>query len=601
MLGLYSTARLALSAVLLLVCLPSIHSLAVAHNITDRVHIPSLFSRLGAAASHAVHRAAAVPAHPSAAAASSLLVSSVTSVYGCMRNLALGTLGCNITSVLTITGSGFSPPAMLQIANNVNCTVPADAIKSSTRIVTQLCPYYYPQQSDMWDVRIFVNDVPSEPLTAAISFSNTAPLVTSVTSSTCTVPPYNGCDFSQVNTFTVSGSNFLPPPLPPIDFYFWLGAQEFQKCGTRVETLRLGRFECTLPPFNWPFPQLPSPSQKYGGLAVVIRADWRGEQAVSNYLSNIVSFNQRATSSSSTGSSVNPGNQPPAITRVSGCEDSFNNTRNCPYPWPTAITITIYGSNFRAYSSSTRVSIGEQPCTDPDYGQSDRLLCSWNTSGVNYVVTGTTPLTLSLNSSAGQIRVASAVNVNEAAAATRPVIASVSGCQSYGVATTINCDRSMTLTIFGESFARYLPASLVVRQHSIRCNFPDNDPLAIECPLRDADLSDVPRNAFVSVSLQLGDRVSDPVPYVSFAVDGPVPPPVGSSGAGGGDTGDAAATETDDLVGMKLALLSMMIISLIVLVVALGVWVTGWWLAHRRSYVSQHGQAAVDARQVLLQ
>ena len=154
--------------------------------------------------------------------------------------------------------------------------------------------------------------------------------------------------------------------------------------------------------------------------------------------------------------------------------------------------------------------------------------------------------------------------------------------------------------VWGQGFARYLPASLLVLFRTIPCAFPDLNPLAITCNLRDANLADVPRDVFLPVQLQLGERVSEAVAYVALAVDGP-PPVVGSSSGGGGGEGGGGGVDDDELVGMKLALLSMMILSFIVLLVALIVWVTGWWLAHRRSYVSQHGQAAVDARQVLLQ
>ena len=604
----HAVARLALSAVLVLACLPCILPLPFAHNVTDGTLVSPALSLINPAASRATasHAAAAVvvPA-PSTNSSSSLVVSSITSVSGCGRDLGLGTLGCNLTSTLTIAGTGFSFPAILEIAHSVNCTLPESAVISSTLIVTRPCLYYYPSsQSSMWDVRLFTDNAASQPLLAAISFADTYPIVASVATTSCNIPPYNSCDTFQSHIFTITGRGFLPSPLPSINFYFWLLGDTYLPCYTRVATLSFTRFECITPAFSLNPPL--SPSTRVGGLAAVFSANWLGESIASNFLPALVSFSQRvsSSSSSSTGggrfvSSSVPYNQPPAITRVSGCEDSFNNTRNCPYPWSSPIILTIYGTRLRTYNSSIRVWIGNQPCLSLQlFLQPSRLLCHWNTSSVNYAMIGTTPLSLTLNSSAGWLTVPSAVNVNEAAAQTRPVINSISGCQTYG-STTTNCMPGMVLTLFGEAFARYLPASLHVGQHNVRCNFPDN-PFAVECPLQGVDLTDVPRNKFVSVALQLGERVSDQVSYVSFGIDGPGPMPSSSGGAGGG-TGDSGAADADELVGMKLALLSMMIISLIVLVVALAVWVTGWWLAHRRSYVSQYGQAAVDARQVLLQ
>ena len=613
--GRYLSIGLIQSAVLLLCCLPSISSLTLTHHATDSTSAPSFPAFFNSTASRTFRSngaMAAVASIPSTAAVSTPLVSSVTYVSGCARNLGEGTLDCNLTSTLTISGTGFTAPAILEIAYNVNCSLSASAVRSISLIVTPLCPYYYPaSQESMWDVRVFTDNTPSAPLTAAISFANTAPIVTSVTTNSCRVPPYNGCDNTVVNTFTMSGRGFLPPPQPRINFVFWLGGDAYLPCFTRVETLTYASYECDTPIFAWGSSP-PSPNVRYGGFAFVQDANWLGEQFVSNYVPAVISFNQRASnssSSSSTGgrvsSSAAPGYGPPVITRVSGCEDSFNNTRNCPYPYADPITITLYGSRFYQYLSSIAVWVGGQQCTNLQYyGRPARLLCSWNTSAVNYAATSTTPLPVAFNSSAGWINVSAAVNVNDAAVLTRPAISSISGCQLYGVATTANCDRSMILTIYGEGFARYLSPSLSIRQHTIRCNFPDSaqsNPLTIECPLREADLSDVPRNVYVFVSLQLGERVSDAVPYVSFAVEGPVPPVLSSSGGSGGVTGDGGGADVDELVGMKLALLSLMIISLIVLVVALAVWVTGWWLAHRRSYVSQYGQAAVDSRQVLLQ
>ena len=624
-----SLIQLVLSAVALLVCIRSIHSLELKYNatalstFTGSVPLPPHSTFLDTLAIplslHQQHVDVSPQPLPSIRSVRSLQAVTIDSLSGCVRDVNSSTVGCNLTSILTITGAGFAAPLILQIANAVNCSLRADAVRSSTLIVTPLCPYYYPSSAtQLWPVRLFSNGSASTPLPAAISFANTFPVVASAASSTCNVPPYGGCDWHIENTFTISGHNFLLPPAPRAHFFFYLGGNQFLPCFRQPGGQTTERLTCQLIKFSWNG-TAPPPSQFFPGLIIVYNANWLAEAVVSNTLGAAISFNEPpASSSSSTGGSGSGGGTtstgparyststpalplPPSISRVSGCEDTLNATRNCPYPWPQPLQLTIWGQRFRLQLPYIRIWVGEQPCTDVQW-YNQRLLCHFNTSAVDYDRTGTAPLTLSLNSTAGWNNFSQAVSVNELATQIRPVIASVSGCLSSAQpAATAYCDRTMILTVYGDGFARYLPPSLVVDRHTIRCQFPEANPLAIVCPLQDADLSGVLRNVYVYVALQIGDRMSDPQPFVMFSVEGPVPPSPSSSGNGGGGATSDAGVNVDELVGMKLALLSMMIISLIVLVVALAVWVTGWWLAHRRSYVSQYGQAAVDSRQVLLQ
>ena len=608
------SARIVLLSVLILLAdLHHTHSLtAVDFNLTNIANPPPL-SSLFNHTSIRTHYSTAQPTdssiHPTIDSIADESSSSISTVRGCVSNFGNGTIGCGLTSTLTITGSGFTAPAVLEVAGHVNCTLSPQAVISSTRILAPICPYYWPQQT-FWDIRIITNNT-SARLASAITFANTAPVITRITSSTCTVPPYNGCDPSDTNLLTVIGRGFLSPPLPLINLYIWLGSS-YLGCFTILETIQFNQFICFIAPFRW-IGGAPRPNQYFDVVAAVPDADWMNNVVQSNFLFGIVSFSNRTASSSGSSSSSSTGGvsqssvpapppTPPVITRVSGCEDGFNDTRNCPYYYPTPIMITIFGSYFRR-SSILSAWIAGQRCLNTLYYPPMRVLCSWNTSSVAYNVTGTSPLMVSLNTTFGWVNASSLVSVDAAAEQRLPVIDSVSGCQSYDGLKTSGCDRSHTLTLWGQAFARYVPANLLVLFHSIPCTFSDNDPLAITCSLRDTDLSDLPRDLFIPVQLQLGgagsQRISTPVPYVAWAADGPV---VGSTGQStGGSAAAGGMVDEDELVGMKLALLSLMILSFVVLLIALVVWATGWWMAHRRSYVSQHGQAAVDARQVLLQ
>ena len=355
---------------------------------------------------------------------------------------------------------------------------------------------------------------------------------------------------------------------------------------------------CRLLPFSWAGDP-PSPARKFGVLAAVVDANWLKEEVHSNFVPAALSFNSPSAESGSTG--VQPPPPLPIVQRVSGCEDSFSSTRNCPWPYSAPVPLRLIGAHFTAHLDSLAVYVHDLPCPIVEPVNRQYVECAWDTNGLDWAELSTRPLTVSLSSSAGWVNMSGAVSLNTVFAS--PSIESVSGCAvtSDEQARTAGCDRSRTLTLYGDAFARYLPASLsIAHATTVQCIFPLANPLTIECPLHNAQLGGVVRNVYVPVQLHLGDRTSEAVPYISFAPD--VSPPVhSSSGGGGAPNSDNGAGSADELVGMKLALLSMMIISLIVLVVALAVWVTGWWLAHRRSYVSQYGQAAVDSRQVLLQ
>ena len=525
----------------------------------------------------------------------SSLSSSIHTVSGCLRPTTVnGTRDCNLTSVLTITGDDFiNTTGSLEIAYQVNCSLPAGAVHSPNLITTPICPYYYPQDTS-FDVRLFSGNTSSAPFPSAISFHGTAPYITAL-NSTCNVPPWNGCDPARNNYITVYGHNFLSAPAPPVSLYIWLDTF-YIPC--RTLHISFTRFICWLPAFTWNI-QPPAPSTKYGVLAVVQNANWLREELQSNFVPAVVSFHSSVPDSSSTGVQPPPG-QLPTVSRVSGCEDSFINTRNCPWPYNAPIRLRLIGTRFTAFLGSLSVWVHDQPCPIIEPVGREYVDCSWDTNEVDWAEVGTTPMTVSLNSSAGWVNVSSAVSLNNVFA--NPTIESVGGCpiSTYEQPKTAGCDRARTLTIYGDAFARYLPATLTIAYSTtVDCSFPLINPLTIECPLQHAVLNGIVRNVYVPVQLHLGDRTSEPMPYVSFAPDGVVP--VDSSSSTGRPASDSGGPSADELVGMKLALLSMMIISLIILVVALAVWVTGWWLAHRRSYVSQYGRAAVDSQQVLLQ
>ena len=585
--------RTRLLLALLLLSALCIHSCCASSYSHSRIVISSLSPQQSVTTASA-HRLPATLQSSTSQPTPTPTAPSIYSVSGCVHDTANGTSDCNVTSVLTVAGDDFDNATAIDIAGQVRCNLSDDAVQSSTRLVTAVCPYYYPQDTS-YDLRVIGSgNTSSAPLVSAISFHGTAPYILSVNSSSCNVPPLNGCDPSRNNYLTVYGRNFLSSPAPQVRLYIWLITQ-YMAC--RTMQITFNRFVCMLPAFRWPG-AVPSPSTKFGVLAVVLNANWLREDVQSNFVAAVISFKSPTSDSSSTG--VQPPSFLPNVQRVSGCEDSFVGTRNCPYPYNSPITLRLVGNRFTPFIGSLSVWINDQPCPILEPVHRDSVECSWDTNAVDWATVGTTPMTVSLNSSAGWVNTSSAVSVNTVFA--NPTIESVSGCplSTYEQPKTAGCDRSRTLTLYGDAFARYLPASLIIAYSTtVDCVFPITNPLTIECSLASAVLNGVVRSVYVPVQLRLGERTSEPVPYVSFAPDNV--PPVESSSSAAAAGGDSDGPSADELVGMKLALLSMMIISLIVLVVALGVWMTGWWLAHRRSYVSQHGQAAVDARQVLLQ
>ena len=200
-----SASSVLLAALILLVALRHTNSLTVSYNLTNTAPPPPLSSVFDHSTTHALHSTVPItpPSPLSSATVTHELGSSIDTVRGCASNAGSGTSGCGIGSVLTITGSGFSTPAILEVAHYVNCTVAAQAVNSSTLITTPLCPYYWPQQQ-LFDLRIITNNTAAT-LPSAISFANTAPVLARITSTTCTVPPYNGCDPAHTNYLTITG------------------------------------------------------------------------------------------------------------------------------------------------------------------------------------------------------------------------------------------------------------------------------------------------------------------------------------------------------------------------------------------------------------
>ena len=595
----YTACTRLLVAVLLLVvhCVHSTAALSYSHN-TDARNTPPPFNSVTTTTSitHIPSTPPSLISPATTTAPLSSLHASIHSVSGCLQSTITGTSGCNLTSVLTITGVNFVHLTALLIANTTYCNLSVGAPQLPTRIVTAVCPYYYPQHTGL-DIRLVSDDnVSTAAMPSAVSFHGTAPYITSI-NSTCNVPPFNGCDPTRTNTITVYGRNFLSSPAPPVHLYVWLGT-EYMPC--RTLHITFNRFVCSLAAFIW-LSGAPSPSTKFGVVAAVLDANWLREEVQSNFVQAVVSFNSPSPDTSSSSTGVPPTSPLPDIQRVSGCEDSFTATRNCPYPYTAPVSLRLIGNRFINFIGSLSVWIHNQPCPIIEPVNRQYVECSWDTNAIDWTEVGSTQLTVSLSTSAGWVNVSDAVSLNTVFA--NPSIESVSGCtmSKYEPPKTTGCDRSRTLTIYGDAFARYLPPTLTIAYSTtVDCIYPLANPLTIECPLHTAVLNGIVRNMYVPVQLRLGDRISEAVPYVSFAPDYvPSVPSSSSTGPGGG--GDGSAPSADELVGMKLALLSLMIVSLIVMVVALAVWVTGWWLAHRRSYVSQHGQAAVDARQVLLQ
>ena len=593
-----SPLRTSLPLALLLVftlCFHSATALSYSYDPDASSTPPARFTILTPASPRAIITPPPSLSSPSSSSHSSLL-SSIDSVSGCARDVANSTRDCNFTSILTITGTDFTSAIAFDIAYQVRCNLSARAVRSATRIVTPVCPYYYPQDS-LFDIRVQSNDTSISTLTGGVSFHGTAPYISSISTS-CAIGPYRSCDpASGTNTLTVIGSGFLPAPAPVVQLYIWLLGNQFMPCTT--VSLTSTRFVCWLPPFSWRGDP-PSPARQFGVVAAVMDANWLRELVQSNYVPSVISFSSSTADSSSSSTGGLPPDSPPIIQRVSGCEDTLVATRNCPWPWTGPIPLRLIGSRFQPFLDSLSVWVNDQPCPiiEPVTNRA-YLDCSWDTNAVNWTAVGTTPMTVSLNSSAGWVNVSSAVSLNTAFA--NPSIESVTGCPiaAYEQPRTAGCDASRTLTIHGEAFARYLsPTLTIARSTTVDCLYPLANPLTIECPLRNAVLSGVARNVYVLVQLHLGDRASDAMPYVSFGPD-VGPPTDSSSGGDGGNSGDGVSA--DELVGMKVALLVLSVLALVAIVVALAVWVTGWWLAHRRSYVSQYGQAAVDARQVLLQ
>ena len=517
----------------------------------------------------------------------------ISSVSGCLLNVAGVTRGCNMSSYITITGSDFvfagSDRSMLVIDNRVNCSLFSRNFLSSSLIVASLCAYYYPTNVSM-SLAVQLGSTLTAAIPAALTFTNNAPIITSVTG--CNIGPYNSCNNAQPNRLTIHGYNFLSTPAYP---HLFVILDRLLPCTTLPSTITYNRYECVLSSFVWT--QVPPASMTFSVVAWVLYPNWVDE-VLESVLNDAISFVQlpvSPVSSSSSSSSSGGGGVSrtvPFVRRVSGCVDEGDWTLECPVQ--TSIDLTIYGLNFQR--AALTITIGDDDtaigaaCSTIRVSTDEQLRCTFDTEHVRMWQRAL--LDVRVNSSLGSSTFPTSIAVSDMVVP--PFITAVSGC-SDGSGQTRDCTLMSEVRLAGSHFPRWLAPSLIIAgQLELPCQWKSSE-VWVSCLLDDHRVDELPKGQLLPIQVRFGNRLSDSVNALAMR-NSPPPPPLPSSSTGR----PADVIVSDDLQSVKVTLFVLSVLALVAILAGIGVWSVGLWSAHRRAFVSANGQAAVDMRHVLL-
>lgn len=302
------------------------------------------------------------------------------------------------------------------------------------------------------------------------------------------------------------------------------------------------------------------------------------------------------------------------MTRLSGCEDTELGYRfgaptvDCPRsPEGNTLALTIYGRNFFLSSLAINYNFLIDGKMMPaqfrlrSASGSFQLIVHLNTTGPF----GTLPLKTQLNATLtwnltltrefGSSSLRNALSI--ATTRAQPIITKITGCDD-AESVTRDCSIGAQITLVGSHFVFYEPSVLQVvgvQNSGLLCRGQETPVGALICdysavlPISYYTPYDVllfyPDNPVYQFKFQNG---------LSFA-----PRSLSSTGSNGGGGRDISVS--DGMDGMKYSLMVMMLVALGVVIIATSVYLSTWWAAQRRAFVSSNGPAAaVDVSQILL-
>jgi len=273
--------------------------------------------------------------------------------------------------------------------------------------------------------------------------------------------------------------------------------------------------------------------------------------------------------------------------------DDGHSTVECP---TSLVELTIYGLNFQRTALSIHFTDHDAvniACTEIRVSTDEQLRCTFDGADSHHQPRRRR-LDVAVNSSLGYTTFAEAVEVD--GAAYQPTITSVSGCVDSW-AETRDCTQMSEVRLSGAHYPRWLPPTLVLPgQLELPCQW-RGDIFGVYCSLNDVLVDSLPKGQLLPIQVRFDtDRLSPP--QLLLAMRGAPSGPSNQQSS----TGRPAdpAVDRDELNCIKVTLFVACVLSLVAIVGGVAVWAAGLWMARQRSFVSAHGQAAVDTRQVLL-
>ena len=290
----------------------------------------------------------------------------------------------------------------------------------------------------------------------------------------------------------------------------------------------------------------------------------------------------------------------PFVSRVSGCVDDGSTTVDCPPS--TTIDLTMYGRNFQrtalvitildhSIDGDNRTII---PCSTIRVSTDDLLRCTFNVGQLSYPRRQRFDVLVdsALGSSVFRDSLAVTDDIEQ------PVLTGVSGCSDNG-AETRDCTTSSEVRLTGDHFPRWLSPSMLLSGYlEVPCQW-KGEVGGVYCSLDHERVDQLPKGQLLPTQVCFSDHISLPVAGLSLLLSQPIPPPALPTSSSS-TAQPPPIVVSDDLESVKVTLFVLSVLALVAIMGGVAVWAVGWWMAHKRAFVSANGQAAVDMRRVLL-
>ena len=513
------------------------------------------------------------------------------------------TTSCDVFDTLTIYGANFENTVAITI-RSIRADVGLDW---SPSLITVQIPGYLFFPNQLLEVIVFRSDGAQSSPFAGVSIITIVPQISKVSGCRDVGVTTTGC--RPFDNLTIFGVNFFYPLRPTNESAGIFPAIVYARDANNSQSLlpcspiSMNRTSlvCQLPYYRLNNPNnLNSVQIWFESFAAIGTNSFRGVTLADSPLTF-------SSSSSSTGGSSAP---TPQITRISGCEDFSSMTLNCPTKIDS-LTLTMYGRDFflnfahLTYglvidNTQIKAEFTFYPNYFPNY-----LTVEINPATLEALTKGkllNVSLTWNLTHSGdrGKFTTINAINITNERQL--PIITSVTGCSdTFDKSRTENCHLGDWIRLTGKHFALYDEAFIyftAAAPYDMTCTKRFEYPGDLWCRLPQFLPHGIIAGSLLDITLayQFSRMITIFHQALSFER---IPTPRSSSSTGSASSG-VVVDDGDGLDGMKYSLMILMLIALGILVIASAVYLTTWYHAQRRAFVSSNGSAAIDMRQVLL-